>query len=120
MKVVPVISRFFQAVAGMTILFGFLLLLNMGGFGLLAPSTFYGVDLTIGVTLALAAFVSTEFVTVPLMRRAIRTLESAQAAGQHEPPSEFPRQLRRAALSSVVTVVLLLLTSVFMVGAGFY
>ena len=45
-KVVPRVVLFFQVLAGLTILFGVLLLYNMGGFGLLSPSTSYGLDLT--------------------------------------------------------------------------
>lgn len=120
LKVVPGVVRFFQIFAGLTVLFGALLLYNMGGPSLLDPSTSYGLDLSIGVTFALVAFVESEFVAVPIQLKAVRLIKEMVAAGKHEPPAEFPKTQQRAVATALLTLVLLLITSVFMVGAGFY
>lgn len=119
-KVAPAVGRFFQIVAGLTILFGALLLYNMGGFGLLSLSTTYGVNLTIGVAFALAAFVLSEFIAIPPLFKAIRMIKEMQASGGHQPPAEFPKTMKFVNATAALTVVLLILTSIFMVGAGFY
>jgi uncharacterized membrane protein len=119
-KVVPRVVVFFQVFAGLTILFGVLLLYNMGGLGLLSPSSSYGLDLTVGAAIAIVAFIESEFVAVPIQLKAIRMIRKMLAAGQHQPPAEFPKTLRMATITATLTVVLLILTSLFMVGAGFY
>ncbi|MCI4368390.1 MAG: hypothetical protein L3K09_02345 [Thermoplasmata archaeon] len=119
-KVVPGVVRFFQIFAGLTVLFGALLLFNMGGLGLLNPSTFYGVDLSVGVAFALAAFVESEFLAVPIQLKAVRLVREMVASGKHEPPAELPKTLKMATVTSVLTLILLLIASVCMVGAGFY
>lgn len=119
-KVVPRVVRFFQIFAGTTILFGVLLLYSLGSLPLLDPSTSYGVDLTIGLSLGFAAFLISEFVAVPIQVKAINMIREMQASGQHQPPAEFPKALRRASNTATLTVLLLILASVFMVAAGFY
>ena len=119
-KVGPRVGRFFQAFAGLTVLFGALLLYNIGGFGLLNPSTTYGLELSIGVTFALAAFVVSEFFSVPPLLKAVRLIKEAQSSGTHGPPPGLAKALKTAQLTAVLTLLLLMLTLVFMVGAGFY
>jgi hypothetical protein len=120
LKVVPRVVRFFQIFAGTTILFGVLLLYNLGSMPLLNPSTFYGADLTIGLSIGFIAFLVSEFVSVPIQLRAVRMVKEMQASGQHQPPAEFPKTLKRASNTATLTVLLLILASVFMVAAGFY
>ncbi|MDA4127237.1 MAG: hypothetical protein OK452_08575, partial [Thaumarchaeota archaeon] len=50
LNVAPRVARFFQIIAGSTVLFGVLLLYSMGGFDLLSLSTFYGLDITVGLS----------------------------------------------------------------------
>jgi len=119
-KVGPRVALFFQVVAGTTLLFGLLLLWNVGGFGLLDPSTTYGLELTIGVTFALLAFVVSEFFSVPPLLKAVRLVKEMMASGRHEPPAELPRTLRIAGLTATITLGLLIVTSMFMIAAGFY
>jgi hypothetical protein len=119
-KVVPRVVRFFQMFAGSTILFGVLLLYSLGSMPLLNPSTFYGADLTIGLSIGLVAFLISEFVAVPTQVKAIKMVMEMQASGQHQPPAEFPKTLRRASMTATLAVLLLILASVFMVAAGFY
>jgi Na+(H+)/acetate symporter ActP len=120
LKVVPNVVRFIQIFAGLTILFGFLLLYNLGGSSLLSGSGFYSVDLSIGIVLALAAFFLAEFVSAPLQLKAVQMVRDMTASGAHQPPAECPRTLRRASMSALLTVTLLILTSICMIGAGFY
>jgi hypothetical protein len=120
LKDAPRVGRYFQIVAGLTILSGALLLYNLGGFGLLSLPNGYGVELSIGVTLALAAFVVVEFVAVLALFRAICMIHEMQFSGQHAPPAGFPKTLRVVKSTGTPTVDLLILTSIFIAGARFY
>ncbi|MDA4124222.1 MAG: hypothetical protein OK438_02035 [Thaumarchaeota archaeon] len=119
-KVVPRVVRFFQIFAGTTILFGVLLLYSLGSLPLLDPSTSYGVNLSIGLSIGFVAFLISEFVSVPIQVKAINMIKEMQASGQHQPPADFPKTLKRASDTATLTVLLLVLASVFMVAAGFY
>lgn len=119
-KVVPRVARFFQASAGLTIVFGFLLLYNLGGMSLLDLSTSYGVDLTVGMGAALAGFLVSEFVTSPILLKAVRLVRESMASPAHQPSPELPRTMRLVSLTSIVTLILLLVAFTGMVGAGFY
>lgn len=123
-KVVPRVSMFFRIVAGTTVLFGVLLLYtgeSNGDFGALFPSSgSWGPAIIIGLSIGLVAFLFSEFVAQPPLRKAIRLIKEMQSSGQHEPPAELPKAIGRATLTANVTVVLLFLALVFMVSAGFY
>jgi len=121
-KVVPKVVRFFRISAGGTVLFGLLFLYSFSGgdFSILSFSTHLGAELTIGVSIGLIAFLTAEFVAAPRQVKAVNVIKEMMAAGQHQPPADFPRTLKRAADSALVTVILLILTSVFMVASGFY
>jgi uncharacterized membrane protein len=119
-KVVPGVARFFQMVAGSTILFGLLLVYNLGGFGVLSLSSSFDVNITIGLSIGFIAFLISEFVAIPIQLKAIKMVREMQASGQHQPPAEFPKTLNRARVTATLTVILLILTSVFMIAAGFY
>lgn len=119
-KVGPRVVRFFQILAGTTVLFGVLLLYSLGSLPLLDLSTSYGVELTIGLSIGFAAFLISEFVAVPIQVKAINMIREMQASGQHQPPAEFPKTVKRASDTATLTVLLLILASVFMVAAGFY
>jgi hypothetical protein len=121
-KVAPRVARFFQIVAGSTILFGVLLLYAQtnGNFAALSPSTSYGLYIPIGLSIGFIAFLTSEFVPVPPILKAIRIIREMQASGQPQPPVELARTLRRATMTAYLTVLFLILTSVFMIAAGFY
>ena len=119
-KIVPRIVRFFQVFAGLTILFGILLLYNLGGFSLLSPSSSYGLDLSLGALFAILAFVETEAIAAPIQLKAVRMVREMLSTGAHQPPAALPSTLRMARVTATLAVVLLVLASVFMVGAGFY
>jgi uncharacterized membrane protein len=122
-KVVPRISMFFRIVAGTTVLFGLLLLYtgeSNGDFGALSPSGSWGPAIMIGLSIGLVAFLISEFVAQPPLRKAIRLIKEMQSSSQHQPPAELPKTIRRATITANVTVLLLILALVFMVTAGFY
>jgi hypothetical protein len=122
-KVVPRVVLFFQISAATTVLFGVLLLYNIlptVDFGTMSNLKPYGLEITAGLLIGLVAFLISEFVAVPIQLRAIKMIREMQASGQHQPPAEFPKTLKRAADTATLTVFLLILASVFMVAAGFY
>ena len=122
-KVVPRVVRFFQITAGTTILFGVLFLYSYTKGDIsdfLSLSTHFGLYLTIGLSLGFIAFLISEFVAVPIQLKAVRMIKEMQAAGQHQPPPDLPKTLKQAANLAILTVVLLILTSIFMVASGFY
>ena len=115
---IPAVVRFFQIVAGLTILFGLLLLGNMlnGDFSQL--STTWGRTISAGMVVAFVAFVLSEAATSPAFMRVARA--AAQITPDSPPPPTFPALIRRAGLLGLITTLLLILTLGFMVGAGFY
>ncbi len=122
-KVAPRIVRFFQIAAGSTILFGALLAytgISNGDFPGLSLSTTWGLSLTIGLVLGLVTFLIGELVAIPELNRVVKIIRGMQAGGASGSPEDLNRALRRARLTGNATVVLLLLTLVFMIGAGFY
>jgi uncharacterized membrane protein len=120
LRVAPRVARFFQIVAATTVVFGALLLYNLGGLSLLDPSTTYGLELIIGVSFALAAFVVSELVAVPPVYRAVRLIRGMMSSAAHEPPPELPATMRAVEITGFLTLALLILTSMFMIAAGFY
>lgn len=117
----PGVIRFFQIVAGLTILFGLLLLYDSvgGDWSKLSLSTSWGFDISLGMTVAIVAFVISEFIAVPTFLRLVRLFQAPPPeVGQM--PAELPILARRAALQSFVLVGLLLVAMAFMVGAGYY
>lgn len=122
-KVVPRVARFFQIVAGTTILFGIPLMhvgISNGGFPGLDLSTKWGLSMTIGLSIGVAAFLISELLAVPPLLKVVKMIKEMQASGQHQTPAELPKTLRRASLTANTAVILVVLTLVFMVSAGFY
>lgn len=122
-KVVPRVIRYFQIVAGSTVLFGVLLLyvgMSNGDFGHFAPASVWGLSVIIGMAFGFIAFLVSEFVSVPPLKKAIRIITEMQQSDQHQPNPELPKTLKRAALSANTTVILLILALIFMVSAGYY
>ncbi len=119
--VIPGVIRFFQIIAGVTVLFGFLLLYNMtgGDFSQVTFSTTWGAALSLGMTTAVAAFVVSEALAVPGMRRMVE-LHQKSDPGSAAPPAGLLRAARWAGLTALLTIALLLLTLAFMITAGFY
>ncbi|HMD78839.1 MAG TPA: hypothetical protein VKF39_02530, partial [Nitrososphaerales archaeon] len=123
MKIVPRVARFFQIVAGSTVLFGALLLytgISNGDFSGLTLASTWGLSISIGLSFGLVAFLISEFAAVPPLKKAIRIITEMHGSGQQKPPPELQETLKRAALLANVTVALLVLALIFMVSAGFY
>ena len=120
LKAVPGVIRFLQIIAASTILFGFLLLYNMtnGDFGMLTSSR-WGLDLSLGMTTALAAFVVSEAGASPAMQRVVE-LQRPTPADPNAVPPGVPAASNRARALAILTAVLLFVTLAFMVAAGFY
>lgn len=121
LSVVPGIARFFQAAAGATIVFGLLLLYNMthGDLGMLGFSTAWGFDITVGMVVALLAFVVSEALAAPALVKVVRLMRS-MGPNSGPPPAELPKAIRLAGSTATLTLVLLLITLGLMVSAGFY
>ena len=115
---------FFRIVAGTTILYGVLLLFQLGNWKFpsfsLDSSGTYGPAIMIGLSFGLVAFLNSEFVAQPPLRKAMKLLKEMQSSSQHQPPPELPKAIRRASITAKITVAFLILALVFMVSAGFY
>ena len=70
--------------------------------------------------MGLVAFLIAEALAVPSLNKVVRIFRGIQEAGQKEPPAELGKALERARLTATATVVMLVLTLVFMIAAGFY
>ena len=121
-KIAPRIIRFFQIVAGSTIVFGALLFYvgTSDGDLVFSISSSWGIGVMIGLSFGFVAFLVSEFLAVPPLKKVVEMINDMQASGQKEASPELRSILRRAALIANVTVMLLLLSLVFMVSAGFY
>lgn len=122
-KVVPRISLFFRIVAGSTVLFGLLLFLvgsRLGSFPAFSLSNAWGISITIGLTFGIIAFLNSEFIAQPPIKKAIQLFRNMQNPESKGPSPELPNTLKNVALTGRITVVLLLAAMTFMVGAGFY
>lgn len=122
-KIVPKVSLFFRIVAGTTVLFGALLIytgISNGDFPAYSLTSTWGASITIGLSFGLIAFLNSEFVAQRPLGNAVRLIKEMQKSGKHEPPAELPKTIKRAALTANATVILLIITLVFMVSAGFY
>ncbi len=121
-KVGPRAANFFIVTSSATIGFGLSLLyffLN-GDFSLLSLSTAFGADILVGLALGLIAYLDAMLVAIPAFRKADHLAEEMLASGQSGPPSpEFMKALRRGGLGVASVVVLLVITLMLMVAAGF-
>lgn len=114
------VNRYFRVVTGLTVLFGFLLLYEFinGDFSVLT-TTAWGQRISIGMTLGFAAFLLTNLYTAPHLDRAASIFHEMKDE-EARPPEEYLRAQRVGIISAGVTLMLVLVTLVFMVGAGFY
>ncbi len=122
-RIVPRVSTYFRIVAGSTVLFGLLLLIvgeSNGDFGAFSLSGTWGPAIIIGLSFGFAAFLASEFVAQPPLRKVVRLIKEMQASGQHQPSAELPKAIRRSAMTANLVFFLLILALVFMVAAGFY
>ncbi len=115
----PSVIRFFQIVAGLTVLFGVLLLYvtTASGGAQLSASNSWGLDIMVGMAVAAVAFVISEFVAVPAFLRLVELHRKMPADGSNV-PAELPRTARRAGMMATTATLLLLVAMAFMVAAG--
>jgi uncharacterized membrane protein len=117
-KVLPRIIRFVQVMIGTTLLFGILLLYFYYGSGLSSfMGTAQGMELSLGIALALVTAVMAWTVTFPSFNKVIKIANSVLQGGQ--PPPELMKYGQRARMGSMIGVALLLITLATMVFSGF-
>ena len=119
-KVLPRIVRFMQAVIGLTLLFGVLLLYAFynGDFSFLY-TTGQGLELSAGMSLALVAAILAWSVTFPSFGKIIQISGSLPQGGQQAPAADLMKYSRRARIGSTLAATLLLIVVAMMVSAGF-
>ncbi len=117
-KVLPRILRFVQVMIGTTLVFGILLLYFYFGEDL---STFFGtpqgVELSLGIALALITATIAWTVAIPSFNKVVKISRGLLDGGQ--PPPELAKYGRRARIASQLGVTLLLVVLATMVFAGF-
>ncbi len=117
----PRVALFFQVIAGLTVLFGLLLLYDMNttGQGDFSFSNSWGAFLIVGMSIAFVAFLVSELLAVPALQKLIAVNQKMPADGSVI-PAELPAAARRASLTALLTLVLLSGAFACMIGAGFY
>ncbi len=111
-KIGPGATRFFIGSSTATIVFGLGLLFSFSG----AFST----TMTAGLALGLIAYLDAILVAIPALRKADHLAKEMLASGQAGPPSpELAKALKRGGIGVATVVVLLVITLMFMVAAGF-
>ncbi len=120
-KVAPAVLRFFTIVPGLAVVFGLLLVYNItgGDWSMLSPSTSWGFDVSTGMGFAFAALVVGEVGASPALHRVVRIMTDLGSPGGPG-PEQIPPAVQRARILATASIVLLIITMVFMVGAGFY
>jgi len=112
-KIGPGATRFFIGSSTATIVFGLALLFSFPG----ASSA----TLTAGLAVGLIAYLDAILVAIPSLRKADRLAKEMLASGQAGgPPSpELAKALKRGGIGVATVVVLLVITLISMVTAGF-
>jgi len=112
-KVGPRGTRFFIGTSTSTIVFGLALLFSFPGA--------FNTTITAGLTLGLIAYLDAILVSIPSFRKADHLAKEMLASGQAGgPPSpELAKALKRGGIGVTTVVVLLVITLIFMVTAGF-
>jgi uncharacterized membrane protein len=117
-KVLPRIIRFVQATVGSTLLFGLLFLYSsydMSSF----LGTIEGVELSVGIVLALVVAVIAWTITIPSFNRVSKISNEVLQGGQQAPPPEMMAAAKRARTGATVATLLLFVVLATMVAAGY-
>ena len=119
-KVLPRVIRFVQVMIGTTFLFGILLLYYYynGSFSPLSTTT-QGMELSLGIILALLTAVVVWTVTVPSFQRVIKISNDLLEGGQQAPPPDLAKYGGRARMGSLAGILLLLVVLAAMISAGY-
>ena len=118
-KVLPRLLRFVQMMIGSTFLFGILLFYYIfnGSFSSLS-STSEGMELYLGIFIALMTAVLVWTVTLPSFKRVIKISSELLQGGQQAPPPDLAKYGNRARMGSTVAILLLLVVLATMVSVG--
>jgi uncharacterized membrane protein len=114
-KVLPRILSFVQAAIGSTLVFGLLLLYFVSDS--LTTTQSYEIYAGAGIALVTAAVVWT--ITVPSFKKVVKISDSVLKGERPAPPPEMMKYGKRARLSSLVGVSLLLISLSMMIASGF-
>jgi len=117
-KVLPRIVSFVQATAGLTILFGLLLLYYMYSQDSSYFSSTSGMDVSVGIVLAVITAAVAFSMAIPSFKKVSRLAASVLGESPQAPPPEMMTYAKRARRGSIIVLALLLVTLVAMVAAG--
>ena len=117
-RVLPNMVRFTQAAAGLTLLFGLALLGYMYSQDNSYFSSTSGMDVSVGIVLAVVAAAVAFSVTIPSFMKMGKLAGSALESGQQAPQQEMMALAMRARTWSIITILLMLATLAAMVAAG--
>lgn len=119
LKLFPKFSRYVTVFATLTLVLGvFLAISKVSTLDDLSPTNMYGLRITVGASLALAAYALGLGVGVRSARKIVKILRQAGDGPQQTPPVEVVRLQRRMRLAATSVVFLLTLSLVFMVAAS--
>jgi len=116
-RVLPNIVRFTRAAAALTLLFGLALLGYMYSQDSSYFSSTSGMDVSVGIVLAVVAAAVAFSVTIPSFMKIGKLAGSALEGGQ-APPQEMMALAKRARMGSVIALLPMLATLAAMVAAG--
>ena len=117
-KVLPNLINFVEATAGLTILFGVLLLGYVYSQDTSYFSSTSGMAVSVGIVMAVATAAIAFSVTVPSFRKIAKIATAVIGGTQQGPPTEMMSAAKRARQGSMISLVLLLITLAAMVTAG--
>lgn len=105
----------------LTVIFGVAMVAVIadGDYSLFSPTTTFGLLITVGAALALAAIVDAMVVVVPTVKK-ISSIAQALLENPGPPPAELPKLADRLKVSSTLAMLLLIVVTVVMVGAATY
>jgi uncharacterized membrane protein len=116
----PRLNRLEMTFATATILFGFFSAYEFtgGDLAMLSPATPWGLAITVGAALGLAAFLLEVVVEYPSENKVIAITRQMLADGKTEPPPELSKYHERSEFAEAGVLVLLLVALAFMVASG--
>jgi uncharacterized membrane protein len=117
-RVLPNMVRFTRAAAALTLVFGLALLGYMYSQDNSYFSSTSGMDVSVGIVLAVVAAAVAFSVTMPSFMKIGKLAGRALEGGQQAPPQEMMVLAKRARMGSVIALLLMLATLAAMVAAG--
>ncbi|MBI4257464.1 MAG: hypothetical protein HY619_00775 [Thaumarchaeota archaeon] len=120
LKLFPRMIRFAITFATLTVVLGVILAFSKvgGNLSLLSPNNFWGLNVTIGATTALLAYIIALAIVLPSMRRVTGLVQQMQQTPQQGPPAQMATLQKRMKIGSATALALLSLSLIFMVAAA--